>query len=162
MGHKILLLVPQPSWVKSSVFALFVCNLRAHLHLSTKLRTLTVWVRKTHLYAKILIWKYNLIWHDPDLGSVKSEVSSPHGAMWPSHQYLRAKWLRKTVSHGMLLILIFSDLDLFKYDFRTRTLPFLDIYQHFWWVWALCGTSNQPESTKCENVAFWPLTWPDT
>ena len=65
---------------------------------------------------KTMIWKYDLIWRDLDLTSIqKSGWKTSHSQM--SHYwYIRAKWPRKHVSHGMFVTFIL------KWPFATWSM----------------------------------------
>ena len=103
-------------------------------------------------YVKILIWKFDLIW--PDWPPSKARLDDVIGLNDCHHRYLRAKWPRKQVSHGMFVTSILwwpfvTWPRLFvNMPFVLTQYPFWTHIQHFGWVWLNCNPSNRPEITK--------------
>ena len=121
-------------------------------------------------YAKTFVWKLDLVWTYLDPTSI-NQVGWRRKVKWPSPSIPRSKMNQKTCAAGRFVTLIFNDLlwtdiDLFKYDLRTSTVSFQDTYQRFGWVWDLCSLSmsNTPQGPKYEKAFLfltwsWPGTW---
>ena len=124
------------------------------------------WFRNMHVYAKHsfqnLTFDLALIWPSSKVKLDDGIASNDH-----HYRYLQTKVLRNMCGRVCLSLFLFSDflwpgLDLFKNRLCTNAGPSLhtSMWQHFGRVWALCGTSSQPEGWTSEiNVFFLPLTW---
>ena len=114
------------------------------------------------LYAKILIWTFDIILTHLEPTFIKSQGGWRDSVKAISLSISMCKMTQKTYFTWHDCDLPFSDLlwpESFQSDLSTYAVLLFDIYWQFGWFRALCGPSNQPENPKCERATF--DLWPD-